>query len=96
MKSAMLVLICEEEHADLVEWITRDDADDSAPYWHEAGEWLQQINDHGLYPYFAAVPSEYIDAIEAVIADWCEVLSQYEDADPFQSEIIRARRIPKQ
>lgn len=73
-----------DDAMDLVAWMGDRVGEDD---WPEATEdavvWLctLEVGEH-------EVPDKYVEAIEIGIEDWLEVLSNYEDSEPFDTELI--------
>ena len=86
---AVLVLKSSEEFDDLVEWMNREGANDEfdPTLWGYASDWLTSL-EPDVFPFVTPIPNGYSEPIKYVIDDWCELLSQYEDTDPFLSEVV--------
>lgn len=90
MTSAMMVIHSDEELSDLYEWMTRDGANfDNMEHWDEAAAWLFCVKPQA-FPWFAPVPSRFIEPLEAVIDDWTDLLGAAESEEDFRSYIQRA------
>jgi hypothetical protein len=86
--SAMLSVASDAELTDLVCW-----ADTHASATLAA--WLRMVEaavpDSDAYPRFAPVPACLVDELEALIADWEEILAAHQDEDPFNTCVTRAQ-----
>ena len=73
-----------DELADLIDWMHSHINDEDWPTATEdAMRWLCTL-DAGTHE----VPEHLVEAIEFGIEDWLEVLSNYEDSEPFDTELI--------
>jgi hypothetical protein len=73
-----------DELGDLIAWMHSHICEDDWPLMTEdAVQWLCTlgVGEH-------EVPDKYVVPIEYGIEDWLEVLSNYEDSEPFDTELI--------
>lgn len=76
-----LIVASEGELADLIDWMQGHICEDDWPLMTEdAVQWLctLTVGTHDL-------PDKYVEAIEYAIEDWLEVLSNYDDSEPFET-----------
>lgn len=72
---------------DLIAWMADRQTEDDWPLMTEdAVQWLCDIA-CTLMPGEYEIADKHVEAIEWGIADWCEVLSNYEDSEPFETRI---------
>lgn len=69
---------------DLIAWMAGHVCDEEdCPLGSDAAiNWLDTLK-----PGEHDIPEEHVEAIEWGIADWCEVLSNYEDSEPFETRV---------
>jgi hypothetical protein len=68
------------ELADLHDWLQDHPADTAEDLRWKAQSWLGDVMDEtDAYPAFIAVPSEFVEVIDAVIEDWTEILTAHDE-----------------
>lgn len=89
MKKLLNVAKVDDLH-DLIAWMADHQTDDDWPLMTEdAVQWLCDLSCN-LGPARYEIADKHVEAIEFGIADWCEVLSNYEDSEHFETCVEEA------
>lgn len=78
-----LVIASQSELDDLVDWLDSHISEDDWPLMTEdAMQWLCTLE-----PGTHDIADKHVEAIEFGIEDWLDVLSNYEDSEPFETHV---------